>query len=153
MKNLLTLICLFILTMASAQEIKMEKGKFYKNGAQISSYETKQLMITNPEAYKYFKKAKTKEGFGGFLLGLGIGLTVGDVVKGLVSDTDYPSGFTYVGATCIVAAIPVLSGRKKKLEKAIEIYNKGLQPTTTDTTNFDLNILANANGYGLQITF
>src|SRR5262245_24391870 len=114
MKKLFTLFCLFVLTVVSAQEISMKKGKFFKNGAQISTYEAKQLIITNPEAYKYFKTAKTKEGFGGFLLGAGIGLVVGDVVKGLVSDTEYPSGFTYVGASCIVVSIPVLLGRTKK---------------------------------------
>jgi len=77
---------------------------------------------------------------------------MGYVVKGLLYAPDLQSGFTYVGATCIVAAIPVLSGRKKRLEKAVELYNKGLQ-TTTDATDFDMKILANANGYGLQITF
>lgn len=55
MRNLLTLVCLFILTVASAQEITIKKGKFYKKETQISTWETKQLMITNPEAYKYFK--------------------------------------------------------------------------------------------------
>lgn len=151
MKNVLTLLCFFLLTLASAQEIKMERGKFYQNGVQISSYETKNLLKSNNEAYGYFKSAKSKEGVGGFLLGLGIGLTVGDAVKGLVSDTDYPSGFTYVGAGCIAASIPVLSGRKKKLEKAVELYNKGLK--ATGSTDFNMNILANNNGYGLQITF
>lgn len=151
MKNVLTLLCFFLLTAASAQEIKMERGKFYQNGVQISSYETKNLLKANNEAYTYFKSAKNKEGLGGFLLGLGIGLTVGDVVKGLVSDADYPSGFTYAGAGCIAASIPVLSGRKKRLEKAIELYNNGLK--ATGTTDFNMNILANSNGYGLQITF
>ena len=132
MRNLFILVSLFILTVASAQEITMKKGKFYKNEAQISTWETKQLMITNPEAYKYFKSAKNKEAWGGFLIGAGIALTVGDLVKGLVSDADYPTGFTYVGAGCLAASIPILSGRKKKMEKALEIYNKGLQPTTTD---------------------
>lgn len=151
MKNVLTLLCFFLLTVVSAQEIKMERGKFYQNGVQISSYETKNLLKSNNEAYGYFKSAKTKEGVGGFLLGLGIGLTVGDVVKGLVSDADYPSGFTYVGAGCIAASIPIMSGRKKRLEKAVEIYNKGLK--STGTTDFNMNVLANSNGYGLQITF
>lgn len=151
MKNVLTLLCFFLLTVASAQEIKMERGKFYQNGVQISSYETKNLLKSNNEAYTYFKSAKTKEGVGGFLLGLGIGLTVGDLVKGLVSDADYPSGFTYVGAGCIAASIPVLSGRKKRLEKAIELYNNGLK--ATGSSDFNMNILANSNGYGLQITF
>lgn len=152
MKKLLALFCFFILTMASAQEISLQKGKFFKNGAQISSWETKQLMITNPEAYKYYKSAKNKEAWGGFLIGAGAGLVIGDIVKGAVSDADYPSGFTYVGAGFIVASIPILSGRTKKLEKAVDLYNKGLQ-TTTDTSVFELNILANTNGYGLQIIF
>jgi hypothetical protein len=118
MKKSITLFCLFMLTIVSAQEIKLEKGKFYQNGTQISSYEAKKLLEPNTEAYQLFKSAKNKEGIGGFLIGLGIGLTVGDVVKGLVSDAKYPSGFTYVGAGCIAASIPVLSGRKKKLEKS-----------------------------------
>lgn len=152
MKKLLALCCFFILTMASAQEISMQKGKFFKNGNQISNWETKQLLITNPEAYQYYKKAKTKEGVGSFLLGIGIGLAVADVVKCAVSDTDYPTGFTYVGAGCIVAAIPIMSGRTKKMQKALEIYNNGIK-SATGATGFDLNVLANANGYGLQIRF
>ncbi|KGO95881.1 hypothetical protein Q767_09370 [Flavobacterium enshiense DK69] len=138
--------------MASAQEISMQKGKFFKEGTQISSWETKQLLITNPEAYKYFKSAKNKEAWGGFLIASGIVLTVGDLVKGLVSDADYPTGFTYVGAGCIVAAIPIMSGRTKKMQKALEIYNNEIK-STVGATGFDLNILANANGYGLQIRF
>ncbi|KIX20002.1 hypothetical protein SY27_15910 [Flavobacterium sp. 316] len=101
-----------------------------------------------------YKKSKRKEAVGGFLLGAGIGLIVGDVVKGLVSDVDYPSGFTYVGAGLIAVSIPVLSGRKKMLNTSIEIYNEGVKGSTpTLGYNFDMNIITNQNGIGLNITF
>ena len=155
MKKLFVLLCLFFIAMGYGQKIRYEKGKFYQNGDQISTYETKQKVITNHEAYQYFKASKTKEGVGGFLLGLGIGLTVGDAVKGLVSDTEYPSGFTYAGGALMVASIPILSGRTKKMEKAIELYNKNLQPTLgyQEKKNFSMNLIANTNGYGFQILF
>ena len=60
MKNLFTLLCLFLLTAVSAQKITMERGKFYQEGKQISSYETKKLLASNPEAYKLFKAGKSK---------------------------------------------------------------------------------------------
>lgn len=155
MKKFMLLLCVMFAVNLSAQQITMEKGKFYQNGKQISTYETKTLIASNYEASVLFKKAKSKEGLGGFLLGFGIGLTVGDVVVGLVSDSEYPSAMTYIGAASIVTSIPVLSGRTKKLKKAIEVYNNGLQPKVgyQNTNNFNMNIIANANGYGLRITF
>lgn len=155
MKKILTLFCLVFVLGASAQEITMEKGKFYQQGKQISSYETKQLLMTNPEALKYFKQGKTKEGIGGFMLGLGIGLTVGDLVKGLVSDVEYPSGMTYVGAAAIVASIPIMAGKKKKIKKGIELYNQGLKPSsdTGNSTDFNMAVIANNYGYGIKIQF
>lgn len=152
MKNLFTIICLFILTVVSAQQITMERGKFYHKGEQISSRDTKKLLEANPEALKMFKAGKNKESIGGALIGVGAALLVGDAVKGLVSDVVYPSGFTYVGAAAIAVSIPVLVGRKKKIREAIELYNKGLQPTA-DSSDFDLNIIANTNGYGVKISF
>ncbi|MCG2611908.1 hypothetical protein LZZ90_10360 [Flavobacterium sp. SM15] len=155
MKNFFTLIYILCVFNAFSQEINMEKGKFYQQGKQISSYETKQLLMSNPEALKYFKQGKTKEGIGGFMLGLGIGLTVGDLVKGLVSDVDYPSGMTYVGAAAIVASIPIMAGKKKKIKKGIELYNQGLKPSsdTGNSTDFNMAVIANNYGYGLQIRF
>ena len=152
MKNLLILACLFIMTGASAQQITMERGKFYQEGKQISSYETKKLLMANPEAYKLFKKGKNKEALGGALIGVGSALIVGDIIKGLVSDAQYPSGFTYVGAAAIAVSIPVLSGKNKKIREGVELYNKGLSDGT-DATDFNMNVISNANGYGIQITF
>lgn len=152
MKKLFTLLTLLFAMIASAQQITMERGKFYVKGEQISSRDTKKLLEANPEALKMFKAGKNKEAIGGALIGVGSALIVGDIVKGLVSDVSYPSGFTYVGVASIAASIPVLSGKKKKIREALEMYNKGLQPTAANF-NYDLNIIANANGYGIKISF
>lgn len=137
-----------------SQQIEIKDKKFYIEGEHIYKHDIKNILAANPEALNMYKKSKKKEAVGGFLLGAGIGLIVGDVVKGLVSDVDYPSGFTYVGAGLIAVSIPVLSGRKKMLNTSIEIYNEGVKGSTpTLGYNFDMNIITNQNGIGLNITF
>ena len=155
MKKLFTLLSFLFVMSAFAQKITMERGKFYANGNQISTYETKKMLGSNHEAITLFKKGKTKEGVGGFLLGFGIGMVAGDAVVGLVSDSDYPSAMTYIGGASIVASIPVLSGRTKKIKQAIEVYNKGVEPTLgfQKPNTLEMNVIANSNGYGLQIRF
>ena len=155
MKKLFTLLSFLFVMSAFAQKITMERGKFYVKGEQISTYETKQLLKSNYEASTLFKKVKTKEGVGGFLLGFGIAMVAGDAVVGLVSDTEYPSAMTYIGSTSIIASIPVLSGRTKKIKQAIDVYNNGLEPTLgyQNNSRLEMNVVANSNGYGLQIRF
>ncbi|UOK41946.1 MULTISPECIES: hypothetical protein [Flavobacterium] len=48
--------------------------------------------------------------------------------------------------------LTMASAQKISLQKALEIYNDEIK-TALGATGFDLNILTNANGYGLQITF
>ena len=111
-------------------------------------------MASDLKALHIFKKAKTKESLGGFILGLGIGGTVADLVMGLTSDVKYPTSLTYVGVGLMAVSIPILSGRKKMIQESIDIYNAGLQEQKkTLGDNFELNIVNNTNGVGLQINF
>jgi hypothetical protein len=155
MKNIFTFICILFTVAAFSQQIKMEKGKFYVNGSQISSRETKQLLTANPEALKYFKAGKGKESLGGFLIGFGSAMIVGDLVVGLVSDSDYPSAMTYVGVASVITSIPVLAGKNKKIKKGIDLYNSQLAPKVgyINKPEINMNIIANGYGYGLQFTF
>ena len=112
------------------------------------------LMKTDLKALHLFKKAKTKESLGGFLLGLGIGGTVADLVKGLVSNEKYPTVISYAGVGLMAISIPILSGRKKMVQNSVDIYNSGLQEQKkTLGDNFELNLVNNANGVGLRINF
>ncbi|MGX7668537.1 hypothetical protein [Flavobacterium pedocola] len=155
MKNIFTLICILFAVTAFSQQIRMEKGKFFVKGDQISTRETKQLLATNPKALNLFKAGKSKESIGGFLIGFGSAMIVGDLVAGLVSDVEYPSAMTYIGAASVITSIPVMSGKNKKMKEGIDLYNKGVENTLgfNDKPKVDLNIIANRYGYGIQIAF
>jgi hypothetical protein len=151
MKNLILLLVVLVSSLSFSQQIEKRKSKYYVNGSQIATYEAKNLIKNNPEAYKYFKAGKDKEAIGGLLLGGGIALTVADLLNAANSDIDYPNGLTYVGIGAMAISIPVLIGRTKKVNKAVEIYNEGLKKIGYNTTEYS--IINNKNGIGLQIKF
>jgi hypothetical protein len=153
MKNIILVLAVLFSFQSFSQEIKIEKGKYYVDGKQISSRETKELLKVNLPALRKFKQGKSKEGNGGLLVGLGTALTVVDFVKGQVSDLKYPGVATYIGAGLLVASIPVLVGKNKKMRDGIEMYNSGLKTNGQIDTDFELNAISNQNGYGLQIRF
>ena len=152
MKNLLFLIIILFSTVSFAQEIKLERGKYYVDGNQISTRETKQLLASNHEALKLFKSGISKESTGGFLIGFGSALVITDIVVGLVSDVNYPTIATYIGAGALLVSIPIITGKNKKIQQGIEKYNNGLKSTGYND-NFELTIVSNLNGYGVQIRF
>ena len=154
MKKLFLILAIFGFSISFAQKLEYTNGKIYQDGEQLSSFETKTLMKTDLKALRIFKKAKTKESVGGFILGLGIGGTVADLVMGLTSDVKYPTAITYAGVGLMAVSIPILSGRKKMVQESVDIYNAGLkEQNKTLGDNFELNIVNNSNGVGLRINF
>lgn len=153
MKKLFYLFLLLQSFVSFSQQITLDKGKFYVNGNQISSRETRQLLSSNVKAITLFNQAKSKEGFGGLVLGFGIALTVGDLASAMFSNKEYPSAMTYVGVGSIIVSIPILSGRKRRIKEAIALYNKENNGLGATNTNFQLNAIANQNGMGIQINF
>ena len=154
MKQFFLILAVFGFSISFAQKLEYTNGKIYQNGEQLSSFETKTLMKTDLKALHLFKKAKTKESLGGFLLGLGIGGTAADLVKGLVSNEKYPTVISYAGVGLMAVSIPILSGRKKMVQESVDIYNAGLkEQNKTLGDNFELNIVNNSNGVGLRINF
>ena len=155
MKQSFLILTIFGFSMSFAQKLEYNNGKIYQAGEQLSSFETKNLMKTDLKALRIFKNAKTKESVGGFILGLGIGGTVADLVMGLTSDgKKYPTAITYVGVGLMAVSIPILSGRKKMVQESVDIYNAGLkEQNKTLGDNFELNIVNNSNGVGLRINF
>ena len=154
MKQLFLIVALFGFSISFAQKLELNKGKIFQNGEQLSTFETKKVMETDLKALHLFKKAKSKESIGGFILGLGIGGTVADLVMGLTSDVKYPTAITYAGVGLMAVSIPILSGRKKMVQESVDIYNAGLkEQNKTLGDNFELNIVNNSNGVGLRINF
>ena len=154
MKKLFLILAIFGFSISFAQKLEFTDGKIFQDGEQLSSFETKNLMKTDLKALRIFKKAKTKESVGGFILGLGIGGTVADLVMGLTSDVKYPTAITYAGVGLMAVSIPILSGRKKMVQESVDMYNQGLKDEKkTLGDNFELNIVNNSNGFGIQINF
>ena len=154
MKQLILILAIFGFSTTFAQKLEYNEGKIYQDGEQISSFETKNLLKSDLKALHLFKKAKTKESLGGFLLGLGIGGTAADLVMGLTSDVKYPTAITYAGVGLMAVSIPILSGRKKLVQESVNLYNQGLkEQNKTLGDNFEMNFVTNSNGVGFRITF
>lgn len=153
MKKLLLALVLLFSIASFAQEITLERGKYFVNGSQISTRETKKLLETNYKALRRFESGLSKESTGGFLIGLGGALVITDLVVGLVSDVHYPTAATYIGAGALVIAIPVLSGKNKKIKEGIDLYNSGLKNVGSIDADFEVNFIGNQRGYGIQIRF
>lgn len=154
MKHLILILAFLFSLTAFSQQIERDHGRFYVNGQQLTTRQTRELLAANPEALALFKKGKSKQSTGGILIALGGALVIGDLVKGLVSDENYPTAMTYIGATALVVSIPILIGKNKKIDEGIELYNKGLKKTLGYQENdYELHIIANQNGAGVQLQF
>ena len=154
MKQFFLIVAILGFSVSFAQKLEYNEGKIFQDGVQLSSFETKKTMETDLKALHLFKKAKTKESLGGFLLGLGIGGTAADLVMGLTSDVKYPTVITYAGVGLMVVSIPILSGRKKLVQESVDLYNQGLkEQNKTLGDNFEMNFVTNSNGVGFRITF
>jgi len=153
MKNLFLALVVLFSTVTFGQEITMTGGKYFVNGNQISTRETKNLLASNLKALETFKSGLNKESTGGFLIGFGGALVITDLVVGLVSDVKYPTAATYVGVGALVIAIPVLSGKNKKMKEGIDLYNSELKTLGANDSNFEVNLIGNQRGYGIQIRF
>jgi hypothetical protein len=153
MKKIITLFTVLFSTIIFSQEITIKKDRFFVEGKKISIKEVKTLLASNTEALALFKSSRTKGSVGGFLLGFGGGLILADLVGGATADVKYPTGATYLGIASLITSIPVLSGRNKKRNDAIALYNNSLKKSAANDSNFELNIIANQSGYGLQFQF
>ena len=153
MKKVLFLFLILSSIAVSAQKIERIGKKYYINGVQIPTYEVKQKMKdTDYTAYANFKSYTNKSSWGSFLLGFGGAMLVADAVKAMVSDESYPGAFSAIGAASLIASYPVLKGRTKKLNKAIDTYNQAVSEQT-GATNLEIGIVSNSRGLGLQINF
>ena len=155
MKQFLLIITLLGFSISFAQNLEYKNGKIYQEEVQLSTFETKEVLKSDLKALHLFKKAKNKESLGGFILGLGIGATVADLVMGATtSNKKYPTVITYAGIGLMAVSIPILSGRKKMIQQSVDLYNSNLQEQNkTLGGNFELNMVNNSNGFGLQINF
>jgi hypothetical protein len=153
MKKLVLVVLFFVTNVMFSQQITLDKGKYFVNGQQISTRETRQLLLTDYKATRLFQKAKSKGEIGGLFLGAGIAMTVTDLAIGLFSDAKYPTAITYAGLATMAISIPILSGRSKKIKEAIDSYNQTAKQLGSIDYDINYQIVANQNGIGIQLNF
>ncbi|WP_418262622.1 hypothetical protein [Flavobacterium faecale] len=153
MKNLITLILILVSIASFSQEITKVKGRYFIKNSQISHRQARELLSKNTEALALFKKAQNKEALGGFFVGIGGALVTVDLVIGLFSDVVYPTPATYIGLASLLVSLPILAGKDKKAQRAVDVYNEGLKHSGNEDSNLELNVIANQNGCGLQLRF
>jgi len=159
MKKIFIVLSFFLSLISFSQELtleintttplRLENGKIYQNDTQIPSFQLKKIFASNLRSYHLFKRAKSKEALGGALLAIGSALCIID----LALDLDYPTGLSYAGLGAVAISIPILSGRSKKIEEAVNTYNADLKKTSFLNQNFDFNCVANRNGIGVEFKF
>ena len=159
MKKIFIVLSFFLSLISFSQELtleintttplRLENGKIYQNDTQIPSFQLKKIFASNLRSYHLFKRAKSKEALGGALLAICSTLCVIDLALGL----KYPTGLSYAGIGAVAISIPILSGRSKKIEEAVNTYNADLKKTTFLNQNFDFNCVANRNGIGVEFKF
>jgi hypothetical protein len=144
MKKLVLLLALLLSSLVYSQEITMQGHKYFVDGQQISTREVKEKLA--------FKRGKSKASTGGLFIGLGVAFMTADLVKGLVSDEEYPTAATYIGAGFLAISVPILIGKNKRMKEGIDRYNSGLK-SSGDFDDLELHVVTNQNGYGIQLRF
>ena len=152
--KLITLFFLFLCSFAFSQQLTYKKGRvFNDNNVKLTNSQVKELLSDKPELLASYSAGQTKASVGGFLLGFGTGFVIADLATGLSQDKVYPSALTFIGLASAAISIPVIIGHTKKINKAIDGYNEAITDKKVGFQVDKVNILSNANGLGMQISF
>lgn len=158
MKNLLitTTIAFLFTTFCLVQKIDIEKvgggHKFTQNGQVMTMDNLSSKMASNEESLRLINKAKSSATFAtilGYAGGGLIGWPVGTAIGGGKANW----GIAGIGAGLLAIAFPIAGGADKKTKQAVELYNASLNPTSYIQYRSELNVVANANGIGLSMSF
>ena len=158
MKNLIIVLLLFTSVSFSQETYTFKNGgRVFENGEKINSSEIEAYFGHKPEILSLYKAGRTKKTVGNILLYGGITTFI---VKHLYRVENATPGressntMYFVSAGISLIAIPIKIGFQKKIKKSIILMNDEIKLQKQNTgINFESNIIANANGVGLKLTF
>lgn len=128
-----------------------EGYKFYQNGKKLNLNQTVAVMRTNEQAYQLIKSARSNLRIGqviGLVGGGMIGWTLGEATSGQKPNW----ALAGAGVALVVATIPISYNFNKKVKKAMDTYNAGVQ-TSSLWDKSELNLAVTADGIGLNLRF
>ncbi|HEX8268981.1 MAG TPA: hypothetical protein VF581_03740 [Flavobacterium sp.] len=155
MKHLFLFAMLLLATASFSQQLTYKSGGriYNSNMDEMNAKEMRALLASKPGLLNYYNSGQSKKNIGGFALGFGGGLMIGDLVVALTTTSEYPSIGTYIGAGTALASIPIMSGYSKKLKKVVDDYNKEVAGIEPRNGIDEFAIVASKNGTGIRITF
>lgn len=166
MKNLIIVVLLFT-SLSFSQETYTFKsgGRVFENNERLNSIEVNKKFSSNSEILKLYNNGRNRKTAGNLLLWGGIGT---GIIK-FLSDTNQKveqdnrgnikvkqtsNVLYFVTGSMVLIAIPIKIGFQKKIKKSIILMNDEIKLQKQNTgINFESNIIANANGVGLKLTF
>ena len=138
-------------------------GRVFENGERIKTSQIESTFKDKPEIVNLYKSGRTKKTVGNVFLYSGIGIIAlkhYDRVKNQNVDaygntTKKESNVMYfVGAGISIVSIPIKIGFQKRIKKSVALMNEDANSKIKSTGfNYETNIMANSNGFGLKITF
>jgi hypothetical protein len=146
------------LAQESAQPLESKtdfwRGLHVQQGEQkMTLKEAESLMSNVAEAQEWMKKARSDNGvatFMGFASGFLIGTSIGQEIN---PNRDANWIFAGVGGVLLIATIPISNGAKKKVEKAVAIYNETQGLAKSSRFNPDMRMKISGQGIGFQVSF
>lgn len=156
-KFILLIFTVAIYSSTFSQEIKFQKikgnnYKFTKGEKKLLNFkEVINSMQDNSEAYNFAKKSKTTRTIGTItsLTGSGfIGFFLGGV---LARETNWAIGG--IGLGLFALEFPLASIAKKRIFKAVDIYNSSLKTAASYNHIINTKLVLNHDGFGMKLNF
>lgn len=166
MKNLIIVVLLFT-SLSFSQETYTFKsgGRVFENNERLNSIEVNKKFSSNSEILKLYNNGRNRKTAGNLLLWGGIGTGIikflSDINQNVEQDNrgnikvkQTSNVLYFVTGSMVLIAIPIKIGFQKKIKKSIILMNDEIKLQKQNTgINFESNIIANANGVGLKLTF
>lgn len=158
MKNLI-FVFFFISSFSFSQETYTFKsgGRVFENGKRIGTSQIESYFDHKPEIVRLYKAGRTQKTVGNIFLYGGIFTFVSTHllhVKNASPGRESSNAMYFVGAGISLVAIPIKIGFQKKIKKSTLLMNEEIASQKRNTSlNLETNIIANANGVGLKLTF
>jgi hypothetical protein len=166
MKNLIIVLLLFTSVSFSQETYTFKSGgRVFENNERLNSIEVNKKFSSNSEILKLYNNGRNRKTAGNLLLwgGIGTGIikflsdtnqNVEQDNRGYIKVKQTSNVLYFVTGSMVLIAIPIKIGFQKKIKKSVILMNDEMKLQKQNTgINFESNIIANANGVGLKLTF
>jgi hypothetical protein len=152
----LLIVAFFISSVATAQtngKIEMKKDffgySFHQDSTELWPRDVLQVMEVNQEAFQEFKKARANHAASGIFSAIG-GFMIGWPIGQAIAGKDDPLwGLAAGGAALVFVGYSFDKTFKRRVNKAISVYNGGLATSST----LKLNLRITGNGIQMNVKF